>query len=262
MIVVYGLLAALGWGVADLLARFAGRSIGAYRAVFFAQATGLVVMTAWLSLYPANVEAAAARAGGAAWLAGLVAAPIVLIASYSLYRALAVGMLGIVSPVITSYGAITAALAAASGEALGGWTLLGIALSVSGVALASTPGRRKAGGLTGVADPVSGVGWALLAACGYGIGSWVQGTFAVPELGSFVPLWLYYAMGVVALSAGAAQTGASLRLPPLTHWWSVFGAGICAMGAYTSFSIGLASGRVAEVTVLSTLASGVSALHD
>src|SRR5882724_4155834 len=141
MTIILGLAAALGWGITDLLARVGGRSIGAYRAMFFAQATGLVPITIWLALHPDIVTAAAAQADWMAWLAGLSAAPLILVASYSLFRALAVGTLGVVSPVTASYGAITAALAAASGEVLGGSTVAGIALTVAGVALASTPAQ-------------------------------------------------------------------------------------------------------------------------
>jgi drug/metabolite transporter (DMT)-like permease len=259
MILVFGLIAALGWGVTDLLARVGGRRVGAYRAMFFTQATGLVAMTIWLALDPPIVTAAVARAGWTAWLAGLLSAPLILIASYGLFRALIVGNLGIVSPVTSSYGAITAALAAASGEPISRATVLGIALAVAGVAFASTPRRRKRGA-TKPRDPIRGVGWALVASSGYGFGSWVQGTFAVPALGAFVPVWLYYAMGVVVLIAAAGRAGQTLRLPPLADWPSVFGAGGCSTVAYTSFALGLATGHIAEVTVLSTMSSGIAAL--
>jgi drug/metabolite transporter (DMT)-like permease len=259
VIVTLGLIAAFGWGITDLLARIGSRSVGAYRAMFAVQAIGLVAMTLWLGLHPAMLAAAIARGDWAAWLAGLAAAPLVLIASYALFRALAIGTLGIVSPVTSSYGAITAVLAAASGEMLGAATIVGILLSVAGVALASRPARKPARGPQ-LVDPIRGIGWALVASCGYGVGSWLQGRFAVPTLGAFVPVWLYYAMGVVVLAAGAGKARQSLRLPPLRDWPAVFGAGLFSTVAYTAFAIGLASGRIAEVTVLSTLASGVAAV--
>ena len=259
MIILCGLIAALGWGVGDLLARIGGRRIGAFRAVFFAQVTGLVAMTIWLLPQPAAIVAAAGSASWAAWLAGLAAAPVILLASYSLFRALTVGVLGVVSPVMSSYGAITAALAAASGEALNRGTVLGIALTVAGVALTSTPARRRAGVPTS-ADPVRGIGWALVAATAYGVGSWIQGAFAVPELGSFLPVWLYYATGVLVLVAAGMKTRQSFRLPKPADWPAVFGGGISSMLAYAAFAIGLATGRIAEVTVLSTPSSGIAAL--
>jgi drug/metabolite transporter (DMT)-like permease len=129
---------------------------------------------------------------------------------------------------------------------------------VAGVALASRPARE--GEREPTAPSTRGVGWALLAATGYGVGSWVQGRFAVPALGAFVPVWLYYATGVVVLVGGARRAQQSLGLPDIADWLSVFGAGLCSTAAYTAFALGLASGRIAEVSVLSTLSSGIAAL--
>jgi drug/metabolite transporter (DMT)-like permease len=260
MTVILGLLAALGWGITDLLARFSGRAIGTYRAMFFVQCPGLAAMSVWLALDHADLARAIDDAPWQAWAAGLVAAPLVLIASTALFRALAIGRLGVVSPVTASYGAVTAALAALSGEALSSITIGGIATTVAGVALASTPAPRGGGAAPARQRSLRGVGWALLASAGYGLGSWVQGRFAVPALGYIVPMWLYYAMGVVIMAALAVPARQSLLPPPLRAWPVVFGTGGFSVGAYTAFAAGLATGRIAEVTVLSTLSSGVAAL--
>ena len=190
MAIVLGLLTALGWGTTDLLVRLAGRRLGVLRAMFFGQCIGFVMLTAWLALSPASASRAA---GAAAWVAAVAAAFVTLGATASLFHGLAVGRLSVVSPVSASYGAVTAILAIVSGEALTPGAAAGVALTICGVALASSasggvrgtppgPGTRGAGN--------AGLGWALLAALNFGVGSWLLGVFAVPALGRAMPVWI------------------------------------------------------------------------
>jgi drug/metabolite transporter (DMT)-like permease len=79
-------------------------------------------------------------------------------------------------------------------------------------------------------------------------------------LGSVLPVWLYYGVGTVIMWIGAMPARRSLGLPSPSSWPVVFGTGACMVAAYAAFTAGLASGRVAEVTVLSTLSSGVATL--
>jgi drug/metabolite transporter (DMT)-like permease len=254
--VLLGLLAALFWGVSSLCVRFSGRGIGAYRTLFFAQFPGLLVMSAWLLLDRAIIAAAVERASWQGWLAACGAAPLVLFGSFSLFRALTVGALCIVSPISASYGAVTAVLSFVAGEALGAATLVGIAITVIGVALASTP-TLSTGKRNGTLD---GVGWALLSAAAYGVGLWLQGGLAVPALGSLLPLWLYYATGALGLALLARPAGQEIGFPERGFRLVALGTGTTSICAYLSFILGLGSGEVAVVTVLSSLQSGVAAL--
>ncbi|HZS81315.1 MAG TPA: DMT family transporter [Stellaceae bacterium] len=260
MTLLLGLIAALCWGTTDLLARFSGRGLGAYRAMFFAQLPALAVMSVLLAAERDAVAAVLAGAPIAAWVAGLLAAPLVLAATLSLFRALTIGTIGIVSPVTASYGAVTALLSAAAGEKLAPLTAAGIAVTVVGVALASAPARAHPRGGSGRADPLRGVGWALLSAATYGFGLWLQGALAVPALGSLVPVWLYYVTGVIGMALLARPLRQSLAPPPLRFWGVVLGSGLLGVSAYLAFAAGLATGHVAVVTVLSSLSSGVTAL--
>jgi drug/metabolite transporter (DMT)-like permease len=260
--VVLGLVAALGWGGTDVLARFAGRAAGVYRSMFFGQILALVILSAWLVADPAIV-ARTAEAPALAWAAGLLCAPINLAATFALFRGLMVGKLGLVAPVAASYGAVTAILCAAGGEALGALTEAGIATTVAGVALASIPARRPtalARPFPSAASRSAGIGWALAAALCFGVGFWLQGIYAVPSLGGLVPVWLYYVIGVTLFALLSYPSGQSLKPPPLRALPAVLGSGFLSVVAYIAFSIGLGTGEVAVVTVLSSLASAVTAL--
>jgi drug/metabolite transporter (DMT)-like permease len=262
--VVLGLVAALCWGGTDFLARFAGRAVGIYRSMFFSQTLALVVVSVWLAADPA-IAARAATAPISAWLAGLLCAPINLAATFAMFRGLMTGKLGMVSPVTASYGAVTAVLCAAGGEALGAMTAAGIAASVAGVALASAPARRPAApdppaALRATPSRSAGIGWALAASLGYGVGFWLQGVYAVPFLGSIVPVWLYYVVAQIFFVLLSYSAGRSLRPPPLRALPVVLGSGTLSITAYLAFSIGLGTGEVAVVTVITSLGSAVAAL--
>jgi len=254
--ILLGLLAAFFWGVSSFFVRFSGRGIGAYRTLFFAQFPGLLVMSAWLLLDRTILAGAVERASWQGWLAACAAAPLILFGSFSLFRALTVGALCIVSPISASYGAVTAAISFLAGEALGAATLAGIAVTVAGVALASTP-TLSTGKTSGTLD---GVGWALLSAAAYGVGLWLQGGLAVPALGSLVPLWLYYATGALGLALLARFADQSIGLPERGFRLVALGTGVTSISAYLAFILGLGGGEVAVVTVLSSLQSGVAAL--
>ena len=207
MPVLLGLLAALGWGVGDFLVRFAGRGEGVFRTMLWGQLVGLGVLTAWLAADGAGTLAHMRAAGWFAWAAALLAVPANLSATYALFRALTRGTIALVSPICASYGAVTAILSVLAGEPIGPLTGAGIGCAVLGLALASAGGQGGGGG------PPRGIGLAAFAAAGYGAGFWLQGRFAVPSLGALLPVWLYYALGVLTLAAIGVGSGQDLASP-------------------------------------------------
>ena len=106
----------------------------------------------------------------------------------------------------------------------------------------------------------SGFGWALGAAVCYAVGFWLQGVFAVPTLGPFIPVWLSYGIVVATIPMLQPLLGVRLALPQRDQWGAVLGAGLFSAAAYAALTIGQSTGRVAIVVVLSTLASAVTVL--
>ena len=253
MAIFFGIAAALGWGIADVLYRFSGRSVGALRAMFYFQVLGLALMSIALVARHDAVAATIRSAPASAWLPAIVAAGLLVCASMTFVRALTVGTLALIAPVMASYGAVTAVLTLLHGDPIAPLALLGLGLAVVGVALASAAttlpqahaGRR-------------GLGRALLSALLFGLGFWVQGTYAVPQLGTVIPVWCYYATGTVALGLIARGTGRSLAPPAPNQWGFVYGAGLLGTFGYFTFGAGVATGHVAIVTVLSSLGAAVT----
>jgi len=251
-----GLASALGYGITDYLARIAGRAIGIWRSLFYGDLAAFIVLSAWL-VRPCG-EACVFASHQAAWIAALGAGLILFAAALLLTRGLTRGTLAVVAPVTAAYGAIAALLSAASGERLSLRGGVGILLTACGVCLVSIPadGRRAFRSHL----HASGFGWAAGAAVCYGVGFWLQGVFAVPALGPFIPVWLSYGLAVVSSALLMPVLGLRLALPRRQEWGPVLGTGLFSAAANAALTIGQSTGRIAVVVVVSTLASAVTVL--
>jgi drug/metabolite transporter (DMT)-like permease len=253
--VLFGLVAAIGYGITDYLSRSAGRAVGVWRSIFYGDLLVFVALAVWWSITPEERHVAFA-AGGAAWAGAIGSGIILLAAAASLTQGLTHGAVAVVAPVAASYGAISALLSVAAGERLSGLSALGIVVTLLGVLLVSIPegGRRE---FTRHLRS-SGAGWAAGAALGYGVGFWLQGRFAVPALGALIPVCVSYAIVVVLLPLLRRPFGISFAMPTLRQLKPVLATGLASAAAYGALSLGLATGRIAIVVVLSTLASAVT----
>lgn len=263
MAVLLGLAAALLWGVTDYLIRIITRRVGVIRAMVWCQFPNLALMTGALGLAAGSREQAL-DAGAEGWAFAVLSAFCSLGASACLYRSLAAGVLALVAPIVASYAAVTAALSVLTGqERLAPLTALGLAVCVLGVALASF--GRAPPGAPGEDGPKphalsGGVGWGLLSSLGYGVSFWIQGAFVVERLGPFAPVWLNAVVSAAAVSAVAVVTRRSLAPPPAGMRWPVTATGALGSVAFLAYLAGLETGRVAVVTVLSSLAGAVTVL--
>lgn len=247
--VVFGLGAAVLWGVADFLVRFASRGVGAFRALFYSQLAGLAALSLVVLAWPAPsidlIQGGLMLGLGALGMAGALA----------LYRAFAIGTLAIVSPIAASGNAIAVLIALLTGERPTALRLAGIAVTTAGVLLASTDihqlrARTPAG---------PGVGLALLAAGCFGVALWGMGRLVV-DLGAMWLVWGLRLVSVLVLVAAGTLLRRSLRPPPAAAWPWILPVGVLDAGANLSYSLGLAGAFIAVVAVLSSLFSAVTVL--
>jgi drug/metabolite transporter (DMT)-like permease len=155
---IYGLIAAAGWGVSSVAAAQAARRMGTLAALLISQVTGTVALTAVLAVMrPHLLSLPSATMWG---LAG--AGFFSLVGWLTYYRALEHGPVGIVSGAAATYGGVTALLALlVLGEPLGRYVGLGDALAVAGVAVAAmqAPGvRKRVGARNGVWGGTGAIG--------------------------------------------------------------------------------------------------------
>ena len=98
--ILYGLLSALSWGSGDFAGGLASRKLGAYRAVFYADLLGLLVLLPVAVLFPEPIPArdvlVNSAVGGALGSFGLLI----------LYYSLSVGKMSIAAPVSALFAAL------------------------------------------------------------------------------------------------------------------------------------------------------------
>ncbi len=262
--IILGLAAAVGWGSADFLARYSTRMIGTWRTLFFMQFIGLIGLSLYLAI-AGEFARLYNQTSWQPWAWALLATIIEIISALSLYRAFEVGIISVVSPIGASYAALTTVLAILSGETLSQTRAAGIVAALVGVILASTTltGKEVAGAELVVArkrELPPGVGWAMLAALGFGFSFWLLGFFVTPQLGGVAPVWLVRLTTIVLLTLVAKPVGQNISLPHGSVWWLIIGIGVLDTAAFVANTVGLTTDQISVVSVLASLFSAVTVL--
>jgi drug/metabolite transporter (DMT)-like permease len=260
--ILFGLLTALSWGSADLLARFASRKIGPLRAMLYMQLTGFVLLTMalhWLGGWGRLADASSWRP----WEWGICVGILNTCGTLALYRSFEIGKMSIVAPISASYPALTMLLAATTGERLTPVRLVGFALILLGVVVVAR-GEEVSGGAnpvdekTAVGKKHSGIRWALLSALSFGVMFWILGTRAVPLLGSAQTVWVIRLTSLVLTMVVilALRKPIRLRETGVNRW--IVGMGILDTSAYVLNNYGMQLEQVSVVSVLASLYGAVT----
>ena len=228
------LLASLLWGVADFLAGRASRVHPAAMVALVGQAIGLLALALILLIRGADTGAVAPGL-----LVGLFGAVAVL----SFYRALALGTMSIVAPIVATSAIVPVLAGVLDGERPGTLQWVGIVAALSGVALASLePGDGDA------ADARKALRLALLAALGIGLSLVFLDRAA--EHDALTGVATARAVAVPILVVVALRTAA--RVP-----WGALGRlaviGLLDTGANTAFAIATTGGLLSVAAVLGGL---------
>ena len=163
--------------------------MGAYRTLFFMQFFGFIALSVYLKFHGGFLESVAP--GWHPWALAALAGLINMTASLALYYSLQIGVMSIVAPVSSSYPALTVALAIMSGEKITALRGAGLAVTLVGVILAATSFAPAAGhAAKESAHLAKGVGWAIVAALGFGVLFWFLGFYVVPAVGSTISVWV------------------------------------------------------------------------
>ena len=263
---VYGLVAAAGWGLSSVAAAHAARRMGTLAALLISQVTGTIVLGAALAaLHPHLLTLTSTTVLGLSG-AGLFS----LVGWLTYYRALEHGPVGIVSGAAATYGGVTAILAlVVLGEPLGRFGGIGDALAVAGVAAAAmqTTGRPSAVTIDGIpvprqwaldgAAPVRGPRsrpWGLLLALAsaltYGTGAFWLGAYAA-SAGWLVSALTVYIISVTVLLVAVICRQERPRGGLAGTGWAV-AAGLAEAVALVAFARGGQAGEVAVTAAVSS----------
>ena len=133
MAALLALLSSGLWGLSDFLGGTASRRLRV------SSVLGLSQLTALLCLVPVAVATGALGTPRGYLLPAAAAGLVGITALGMFFRALSIGTMGVVAPVAALGVAVPVLVGLARGESPSGWQLLGIAVAVLGVVLASGP---------------------------------------------------------------------------------------------------------------------------
>lgn len=249
--VFYGLAAAFGYGSGDFFARQSAHRIGHLQVLFYTYAISLAVL-----LPAAILVEGPGWQPGLSWLGVLGLGVLNTFASLHLYRSFEYGVLSIVSPLISSYPAVTAGLAILFlHEWPGIVATAGIVLALVGILSLSR--SRPHPGNPPPKDARKGLASAFFAFAGYGVFYFAL-KYVVNAVGPLSTAALVRLVGVVILilagAVGAVRIGRPARaiVPTLTV------VGLLDVGGFVAYNVGISTGSVAIVGTLSGLFSAVT----
>jgi drug/metabolite transporter (DMT)-like permease len=255
-----GLATALSWGSADFIARFATRSTGSLRSVFWMQAWGGLFLTLFL-FFTRDWGHLFDKSGWQPWAWGGLAGLLNTCAMLALYRAFEVGKMSVVAPVSASYPALTLLLSFFSGDRFSVYHALGIAAVLLGVLLVAG-GESSAGNAQSVAVPPaskkSGIPWAIVAAVGFGFLFWLLGTRIIPRTGALATVWLIRITGTLLTLGVLLGQRMSPRLSGAKSAAQTTGMGLLDTGAFALSNLGMKLEQVAIISVLGSLYGAVT----
>lgn len=258
---IFGLVAALGWGAADFGGAVAGRRIGSLPTVVVAQGLGTVIVTV---VFFGAGHGVGELAPIAWWMVlnGLVSAGAYL----THYRALQLGPMAVVSPISAAYAAVGVVLSVLIlHERPGPLAMVGAVITVLGVMLASTDLQKLRAGTHGIPP---GLPWAIAAAVMFGVGGFILG-WASKQVGAIPALWGSRAMQAVCFAGIAILQPRDLKHIGVNAgtMWAVV-TGLTDLVGVLAFTHGASEGFLSIVLVASAIfpliavALSVAFLHE
>jgi drug/metabolite transporter (DMT)-like permease len=260
--ILLGLTAALSWGLADYFAAITSRQTGSFRVVLGFHLVAMVLL-AGLLVVTGEVLSDVSVAD-LAWLAfvGLLGG----LSYLAFYRALAIGPISIVSPIVSAYAAVTVVCAVLiGGERLAPGETAAIVVVILGVLLASSDLAQMR-----ALERIALLGILLALATAVVIGAFVYGiAYFSADYGWLVPIFLARGFSTLFIVGVGLRTG-DWRFPDRSPRLLAMIALIAVVDTlgYVAFNFGV---RHADTTIVATAAApyavvpivaGVMILHE
>ena len=237
---VLALAASLCFGTSDFLAGSQTRRTSLWTVIVFSQLAGLILL--------ALVVLTRGRAlPEEVLLPSLGAGLLTVVAVAAGYRALAIGVMSIVGPIVSLCAAVPVIVGLARGERPSALQLAGIAIALGGVLLAS---REKSAGEHHQTTSKLSVALAALAALAYGFVMvfYAQGAESDPYWGVFLAKTVTVAL--FALAFLVARPGLRLTRAAALPLLAV---GVLGVGGNALFAVASTLGYLSVVSVLSSI---------
>jgi len=252
--IAFGLIAALCWGTSDFAAKISSERIGALRTALFLQYVGGLILVLVVAQDIPRVWQFPTATYFTLGLGAINAA-----AAFSLFKGFEVGQLSIISPIASSYPALSTVLAVMLlNETVSQTRFAAILAILVGVVLVSV--QRRHPKTLDRRRLAAGVAYAIVAFLALGF-TFFALKFVVGELGAYLPVFLVRLMsaiiltGVVVLTPKARSRG---NFPSYFVLIAVIGI-VDTLGNIT-YNLGILGGAVSVVSTISGLFSAVTVL--
>jgi drug/metabolite transporter (DMT)-like permease len=183
---------------------------------------------------------------GRAFLIGLAAGAFGAVSLYTFYKAMSLGRMSIVSPLLSLGSVLAFALAVAGGERPTWVAVVGAIVALGGAILASL-GEHASGG-----DRRKALGWALISPVALGFYLYLLARGANDDGGSISAVFGARAMSSILLLALALAMGAPLRVGR-RGLATVVAIGACGSTALVLFGYAASLGLISIATILASL---------
>jgi drug/metabolite transporter (DMT)-like permease len=256
--ILLGLVTALTWGGADFVARFSTHRIGTLRTMFYMQFTGLLLLTIfmrWLGGWGHLADGS----GWQPWAWGFLAGLLNACATLSLYRSFEIGKMAVVAPLSASYPALTLTLSWLGGDHLSAARSLAVVLILFGVVVvAGGEHARDENSREPTSANTRGMGFAMVAAVGFGLLFWLLGIRIVPRLGAVQAVWMIRLTSSLLTAAVIFSAAQPMHLPRGGVRWMALGMGTFDTLAFVLSNRGMEMEHVAVISVLGSLYGAVT----
>lgn len=237
--VVLALAASLSYGVGDFLGGSLTRRASLWAVLVVSHPAGLVLMALLVLVRGEPLPQGVL-------LPALASGLLMVVTSAALFKALAIGVMSIIGPIVTLSVVVPVVVGLAQGERPSGLQLAGIVVATAGVVLAS---REKSADEHHAATSRASIGFALLSAAAYGFVMvlYAQGGKADPywsiTLSRLTSTVVFLLAFVVVRPALRSTKGDVVPL---------FAIGALSVGAFTLFTV---ASTLAYLSVVSVLGS-------
>jgi uncharacterized membrane protein len=246
--ILFGLSAALGWGAGDFTGGLASRKTGAYRAVFYSEVIGIVILFFIVGIAGEPVPSLNV------WLISTIAGAVGTFGLLLLYQAMTTGLMSVAAPVSALLAAILPVLVGIFKEGSPKIpTILGFGFALFAIWMIS----QSAGSVTDILAHLSDLKLPLLA--GIGFGSYFILMHEATSAGATVwPMVASRSGGMILISAYMLITRVSWKVEDPSAWTMLTLNGILDVSGNVFFILAGQAGRLDVSAVLSSLFPGAT----
>jgi drug/metabolite transporter (DMT)-like permease len=248
--IFFGLCAALGWGSGDFAGGLASRKTGAYRAVFYSEVVGVILLFIILGIFWEVFPTPSV------WLPALIAGSIGTFGLMLLYHAMTQGLMSISAPVSALLAAILPVVVGAFREGLPEMqTFLGFGFALAAVWLVS----QSEGGAKDILSHLSDLKMPMLAGVCFGLYFILM--HEATDTGERIwPMIASRSGGTVLIAAYMLIARTSFKVEDTSAWPFLILNGVFDIAGNIFFILSGQAGRLDVASVLSSLFSGVTVM--